>query len=163
MVVSGEINLVSDGQTILYLPVTKLRSVVEHAAAYEVPESVDHDVDIPDYLLHGFPSVSDDDSLEEKENYSALVKNDNFSTGEKRTRTPVESEDNTITKRSRPPENIADTNHRLLQDRGEGTKKRKLKRTKLNDGRKVESVEERSSKSFTSYLEALLGGGDVQL
>ena len=124
-------------------------------------------VDIPDYLLHGFPSVNvdddDDDSLEEKENYSALVKNDIVFTGEKRTRTPVESEDNTITKRSRPPEDTADTTLRLLQDRDEGTKKRKLKRTKLNDGRKVESVEERSSKSFTSYLEALLGGGDVQL
>eukprot|EP00985_Skeletonema_marinoi_P029406 scaffold27797_cov139-Skeletonema_marinoi.AAC.1 len=158
MVVSGEINLVSDGQTILYLPVTKLFSVVQHAAAYEVPETVEQDVDIPDYLIYGFPSVNDD--LEEKENSIVVSKSDKIITGEKRTRTPVESEDNVISKRSRFPEDIVDPNLRLLQDHEEGGRQKKLKRTGFE--RKVDTEEEQSSKSFTSYLQALLGG-DVQL
>jgi len=160
MVVSGEINLVSDGQTILYLPVTKLFSVVQHAAAYEVPETVEQDVDIPDYLIYGFPSVNDD--LEEKENSIVVSKSDKIITGEKRTRTPVESEDNTISKRSRfpVPEDIVGPNLRLLQDHEEGGRQKKLKRTGFE--RKVDTEEEQSSKSFTSYLQALLGG-DVQL
>eukprot|EP00984_Skeletonema_dohrnii_P008702 scaffold3246_cov104-Skeletonema_dohrnii-CCMP3373.AAC.4 len=157
MVVSGEINLVSEGQTILYLPVTKLFSVVQHAAAYEVPETVEQDVDIPDYLIYGFPSVNAD--LEEKENSIVVSKSDKIITGEKRTRTPAESEDNT-SKRSRFTEDIVDPNLRLLQDHEEGSRQKKLKRTGFE--RKVDTEEEQSSKSFTSYLQALLGG-DVQL
>eukprot|EP00986_Skeletonema_menzelii_P008350 scaffold3474_cov148-Skeletonema_menzelii.AAC.1 len=160
MVVSGEINLVSDGQSILYLPVTKLFSVIEHAAAYRVPEPVDQDVGIPDYLLYGCLSVDDD--LEEKENSTVLTKNDKIIKGEKRTRTPAKNEDNTISKRSRVRKDNIDPNLRLLQDHEQGSSPKKLKCARLNDGAKIDTEAERSSKSFTSYLEALLGG-DVPL
>ena len=90
-----------------------------------------------------------------------MTKNDKIITGEKRARTPVESEDNSIiSKRSRFPEDILDHNLRPLQDHEEGSRQKKLKRT--GSERKVDTEEEQSSKSFTSYLQALLGG-DAQL
>ncbi|KAL7436005.1 hypothetical protein ACHAXM_004960 [Skeletonema potamos] len=156
MVVSGEINLISDGQTILYLPVTMLSSVIEHAAAYEVPVEVEQDFGIPDYLLYGIPSVV---NLEEKENSSNVVttknkKCDKIITNET---TPnqavaVEGKDNPISKRSRILDDV-EPDH--LQD--EVGRLKKVKRTRLNEKKINDTEEERSSKSFTSYLQALLG------
>jgi len=155
MVVSGEINLVSDGQTILYLPATTLSSVIEHAASYEVPGAVEQNLEIPDYLLHGIPSVN----LEEKENSHVVTntknKDNKIITSE--TTPAVESKDNTIIKRSRISDNVESD---LLQD--EGSSQKKVKRTRLNERKVNDTEEERSSKSFTSHLQALLGG-DVQL
>ena len=178
MVVSGEMNLVCDGQTILYLPVTSLSSIIEHAAVYEVPEPVEQHFGIPDYLLYGMSTIHD---LEEKENSNFVTKmtnnnNNNNNIIRDETKTPLERKDkSTISKRGRIPEDdTVETDHRhLLQEHDvEGrNRQKKVKRTRLNNERNEVVVdtttsttteEERSSKSFTSYLQALLGG-DVQL
>jgi hypothetical protein len=165
MVVNGEINLVSGGQqTILYLPTNTLTSMIERVAAYELPESEPNN-EIPGYLIWGLPAAATtagvDFEEEEKENNQLIpIPNTDEVAAATATNPLMESKDKSITSYKRRFSDHAMTEPNL-EEEGEEEKGRRnddrqksVKRTKLN---KISTEEERSSKSFTSYLQALLG------
>ena len=128
--VDGELSLEANEEAVLYYPIEIMSQIIERSSSYEVPLTPEPVVvDIPSYLYQST-------AIEEKEN----TQQDNISTTPEMTKT--------ITKRKPPeliePETPAD--------------ERVNKRVRSNAPAEAEETEEqKKSKQFTSFLEALLG------
>lgn len=132
LVIDGELNIETSDETILYLPAETSSKIIERVSAYEPPLTPEHvlDREIPSYLYQSGPIHT-----EEKENDSIVENVIN--------ETPDIVEERAVVVNKRKPSEIP-VNERI-------------KRVRSNNERTYMTEEERRSKEYTSFLEALLG------
>ena len=129
--VDGELSLEANEEVVLYYPIDIMSQIIERSASYEVPPTPEPAVvDIPSYLYQST-------AIEEKEN----TQQDNIIT----TTLGMPKKAN----KRKPPEIIEPETP---------ADERVNKRVRSNAPAEVEETEEqKKSKQFTSFLEALLG------
>lgn len=134
IIVNGELRAETREETILYLPAKKISSIIERVAIFEAPTMPEPMLpDIPDYLFGDASYSSDDEEENDRENqYPAQT---------------IERNDN-----KRKPQESRDTAIPVSE---------RIKRFRSKEPPPKETAEEKRSKEFTSYLEALLSSGET--
>ncbi len=133
IIVNGELRSETREEIILYLPAEAISSIIERVARFEAPSLPEPaQIDIPDYL---FQNISYSD--EEKANF--------FEDGY--TSQAIERNDN----KRKPQETSA----------REVPMNERVKRVRSDEPLPTETVDQKRSKEFTSYLEALLSSGET--
>lgn len=140
MNINDEVRIESDDTTMIYLPVGKLFRIIEKVSVCKTPRAPEPIVlaEIPGYLMHHHYTTQ---QIEMNEVH-VTVNTQNVNTS------PA------IVNKRKSPERNGQTSV-VIPDNGGSRKKAKRSRTEISH--KFETMEEKKSKDFTSYLEALLG------
>jgi len=149
IIVNGELKAETRDETIVFLPTDTLSSIIERVATYEAPCMLEPVlIDIPDYLFKTTPTSypNNDDEANYSDDESEKSDDEGSNNEKENTVQAIERNDN-----KRKPQEVSER----------GTpKSERIKRIRSQEPLPMETTEQKRSKEFTSYLEALLSSGE---